>query len=161
LDRSILRNAGGSRADSYCTGNCQCELCCQRLVKNPYIDPKLCCAKNPNMTIIEITGGMLSGIGSTTAWKLVWAPRLVNRFSQAHPHPRKPHYLGAFDDASRLVPSSGTFPGLRVPMSTMRQWTMRLNSRRKIRSNATPLCNAPRLHNLHTPPFRYPERYLK
>src|SRR5438034_10248640 len=31
--------------------------------------------------------------------------------------------LGPLDDASRLVPPRGTFPGrLRVPMSTMRQW---------------------------------------
>src|SRR5437870_1446490 len=31
--------------------------------------------------------------------------------------------LGLLDDASRLVPPRGTFPGrLRVPMSTMRQW---------------------------------------
>jgi len=35
-------------------------------------------------------------VGSTIAWELVCAPGLVNRFGQAHPHPRKPYYLGAF-----------------------------------------------------------------
>jgi hypothetical protein len=29
------------------------------LVKNPYIEANLRCANNPDMTIVEITGGML------------------------------------------------------------------------------------------------------
>jgi DNA-binding transcriptional regulator YiaG len=68
------------------------------LVKNPYIDANLCGANNPEMTIVEITGGMWRAARSLIG---LTQQELADRASISRP------CLAAWEGSSDRVPNAG------------------------------------------------------
>jgi transcriptional regulator with XRE-family HTH domain len=75
------------------------------LVKNPYIDANLRRANNPDMTIVEITGGMLRAARSLTG---LTQQGLADRASISRP------CLTAWEGSSDSVPNAGVHALRRV-----------------------------------------------